>query len=58
MASEYLKKKYKDVKPDVKRELTPAEKRKNWWHYHKWHVAAAVVLTLIAEEMVCGLFWV
>ena len=47
MASEYLKKKYKDVKPDVKRELTPAEKRKNWWHYHKWHVAVAVCLAAI-----------
>ena len=47
MASEYLKKKYKDVKPDVKRELTPAEKRKNWWHYHKWHVVVAAGLLAI-----------
>lgn len=28
------------------KELTPAEKRQNWWHYHKWHVIIAVVLTL------------
>ena len=52
MASEYLKKKYKDVKPDVKRELTPAEKRKNWWYYHKWHVVTAVVLLSILGSIV------
>ena len=52
MASEYLKKKYQDVKPDVKRELTPAEKRKNWWHYHKWHVALCVGLAVILGSIV------
>ncbi len=46
MASEYLKWKYRDVKPEEKRELTPAEKRANWWHYHKWHIAIAAVLVL------------
>ncbi|MBD5155070.1 MAG: hypothetical protein HDT15_08415 [Oscillibacter sp.] len=52
MASEYLKKKYQDVKPDVKRELTPAEKRKNWWHYHKWHVVLCVGLVVILGSIV------
>ena len=52
MASEYLKKKYKDVKPDVKRELTPAEKRKNWWYYHKWFVVAGIVLLGILGSIV------
>ena len=52
MASEYLKKKYRDVKPDEKRELTPAEKRKNWWHYHKWHVLIGAVLVLFAVNLV------
>ena len=52
MASEYLKKKYRDVKPDVKRELTPAEKRKNWWYYHKWHVAIAAGLLAILGSIV------
>lgn len=47
MASEYLKKKYKDVKPDEKRELTPAEKRKNWWYYHKWYIVIGIVLLCI-----------
>lgn len=46
MASEYLKKKYRDVKPDPPLVLTKAQKRKNWWHYHKWHIAVAAVLLL------------
>lgn len=52
MASEYLKQKYKDVRPDEKRELTPAEKRKNWWYYHKWHVCAVLVLAAIVGSIV------
>lgn len=52
MASEYLKKKYRDVKPDAPRALTPAEKRKNWWHYHKWHVAIGAILLLIGVDWV------
>ena len=51
MASEYLKWKYRDVKPREKVELTPAEKRKNWWHYHKWHVVIGVVLVLIGASI-------
>lgn len=46
MASEYLKKKYRDVKPDPPLVLTRAQKRKIWWHYHKWHIAVAAVLLL------------
>lgn len=38
MASEYLKWKYRDVKPDQAVELTPRQKRANWWYYHKWYV--------------------
>lgn len=34
MASEYLKWKYRDVKPDQTVELTPRQKRANWWYYH------------------------
>ena len=49
MASEYLLKKYKDVKPEEPKELTPKEKRANWWHYHRIHfVIGAVVLLLLA----------
>ncbi len=49
MASEYLKWKYRDVRPDEKLVLTPEEKRRNWWAYHKWWVlggAAALILII------------
>ena len=52
MASEYLKWKYRDVKPREKVELTPAEKRNNWWHYHKWHLLIGVVLAGICVNVV------
>lgn len=52
MASEYWKWKFRDVQPDEKKELTPEEKRKNWWHYHKWHLATGVVLVGIAANLV------
>ena len=52
MASEYLKWKYRDVKPREKVELTRSEKRKNWWHYHKWHVVIGVVLAGIAANLI------
>ena len=56
MASEYLKKKYQDVKPDVPRELTKAEKRKNWWDYHKWHVGIALLLLAVMGNIVWDVF--
>ena len=47
MASEYLKWKYRTVTPDRIEELTPRQKRANWWYYHKWHVLLSVgLLTL------------
>ena len=51
MASEYLKWKYRDVKPDEPVQYTAREKRKNWWVYHKWHVAIGLVLALIAGDI-------
>ncbi|MBP3633010.1 MAG: hypothetical protein J6J43_00355 [Oscillospiraceae bacterium] len=42
MASEYYKKKFKDVKPDVPYEMTKIEKWNNWWNYHWFHVLVAV----------------
>lgn len=51
MASEYLKWKYRDVQPDVPRELTPKERRANWWDYHIWHVILAVVLLLVLANL-------
>lgn len=52
MASEYLKWKYRDVKPEEKRELTPAEKRKNWWEYHWWQLLLAIVGAAAAVSLV------
>jgi len=52
MASEYLKKKYQDVKPEEKRELTPEEKRRNWWYYHKWHIGAGILLAAILGSII------
>ena len=52
MASEYLKQKYKDIKPDEKVELTPEEKRKNWWYYNKWYVFGGILLALLAANLV------
>jgi len=53
MASEYLKWKYRDVKPEEKVPLTDRERRKNWWYYHKWHVVIGVVGVLILADLVC-----
>lgn len=52
MASEYLKKKYQGVQPDAPVELTKAEKRKNWWYYHKWHVGAVLLLAAVIVSIV------
>ncbi len=51
MASEYWKWKFKDVKPEETRELTPRERRKNWWFYHKWHIACGAALLLIVGSI-------
>ena len=51
MASEYLKWKYRDVKPDEPIQYTAAEKRRNWWYYHKWHMVIAAVLVLAAGNI-------
>lgn len=50
MASEYLKWKYRDVKPEEPAPMTAAQRRKNWWHYHKWHVLIAAVVLLIGAD--------
>lgn len=51
MASEYLKWKYRDVKPDQPIELTKQQKRANWWHYHKWYVVLACVLVAVLADL-------
>ena len=51
MASEYWNQKFKDVKPEEKRQLTGKERWQNWWHYHKWHVVIGVVLLVIVLDI-------
>ncbi len=54
MASEYLKWKYRDVKPDgPPRELTKKEKLDNWFYYYKWWLVGGVVLAAI----LIGILW-
>ncbi len=52
MASEYWNYKFRDVRPEEPKPLTPKERRANWWHYHKWYVLAGVVLLAIAADLV------
>ena len=46
MASEYYKKKFKDVEPERPYEMTKREKWSNWWTYH-W-VTVLVVSLIVA----------
>lgn len=52
MASEYLKWKYRDVKPSQPVQLTKKELRRNWWHYHKWHVLLGAAAVCMAASLV------
>ncbi len=52
MASEYIKYQCRDVEPERPLVLTPEQKRKNWWHYHKWHIALGIVLLIVAADLV------
>ena len=52
MASEYLKWKYRDVQPDAPVELTKKQRRRNWWHYHKWHVFIGAAVALVTVDWI------
>lgn len=56
MASEYLKWKYRDVRPDEPTVMTKQQRRRNWWYYHKWHVLIAAVLVLVAASWAWNAF--
>ncbi len=55
MASEYLKWKYRDVKPDEPVVYTKKQKRQNWWDYNfKWvilGIVAAIALGFLVYDM-------
>lgn len=54
MASEYLIKKAKEAyKPRDIHVMTEAEKRRNWWYYHKYHVIIGSFLLLC----LCSILW-
>ncbi len=44
MASEYLKRKYQNEKPEEPVSYTRKEKAANWWYYHKWYVLLGVFI--------------
>ena len=52
MAGEYVRWLARNEKPREKRELTPEEKRRNWWEYHKWYVIVAVVCAVLLADLV------
>lgn len=52
MSSKYYEWLARDEKPVQQRELTPEEKRRNWWDYHKWHVVIGIVCVLMAGNFV------
>lgn len=51
MASEYLRWKFRDLKPDAPpAPLTRRQRWRNWWHYHKGQtIAAAAGLVILAD---------
>ena len=52
MAGEYVRWLARDVKPAEKKELTPEEKRRNWWAYHRWYVLIGVAGLILATNPV------
>ena len=57
MASEYYKWLARDVQPEEKKELTPQERRRNWWAYHKWHVIVVLFCLVFAADMAYDMVW-
>lgn len=53
MASRYLEWQNRDVKPEEPLRLTPEQKRKNWWAYHKGYVASGIFVVLF----LCYVLW-
>ena len=51
MAGEYYRWLARNEQPREKKELTPAEKRRNWWAYNKWYVAAGLVIVVLVVAM-------
>ena len=55
MASEYIKYLTKDEKKaEAPPPLSPKERRKNWFYYHKWHLIIGGILIIIALDLLRG----
>ena len=52
MAGEYYRWLARNEKPEEKKELTPEEKRRNWWDYHKWHVVIGIVCVILMLDLI------
>lgn len=52
MASEYLSWKHRDVQPDQPPQLTPKQRRQNWWYYNKWYVLLSVAAVCIVGNLI------
>ncbi len=57
MASEYLKWKYRDVKPDEKPTYTKKELRRNWWDYNLIWVIVGVIAVIAAGFLIRDMFF-
>ena len=52
MAGEYVRWLARDVKPREKQELTPQEKRRNWWVYHRVYVLLALAAVILVGDVI------
>ena len=52
MAGEYVRWLARDVKPREKQELTPQEKRRNWWVYHRFYVLLALAAVILVGDVI------
>lgn len=52
MAGEYVRWLARNEKPREKRELTPEEQRRNWWHYNRGYVLGALILAVMLLSVI------
>lgn len=52
MASEYLRWKHRDVQPEKPLQLTPKQRRQNWWYYNKWYVLLGAAAVCIVGNLI------
>lgn len=55
MASKDWDWKYRDIQPERPVSMTPKQKWRNWWDYHKWHIVIAAILLAAVADLGCHL---